>query len=188
MKRCLSLASLVASGACLASLPLQAQTLKPGLWEMSTKMQSASGQMESQMAQAQKQMAALPPEQRKMMEEMMARQGVKMGGTTPGGGMTVKVCLTKEMVERNEVPAQQGDCKTTTQPRSGNSMKMSFVCTNPASSGEGQVTFVSPEAYTSKMNVNTTVQGRPEKMAIDANGKWLAADCGNVRPLAMPKK
>ena len=74
-------------------------------------MQTSGGQMEQGMAQMQQQLATMPPEQRKKMEEMMAKQGVKMG--LPGGGMSVKVCMTKEMVERNEMPAQQGDCTTT---------------------------------------------------------------------------
>jgi hypothetical protein len=42
-----------------------------------------------------------------MAEEMMARQGVKMG---PAGGVTAKVCMSREMVEKNELPSQQGDC------------------------------------------------------------------------------
>lgn len=161
-----------------------AQSLKPGLWEITNKMQSGSGQMEQQMAQMQQQMASMPPDQRKMIEEMMAKQGVKVGG----GGMSVKVCMTKDMVERNELPAQQGDCKTTQQSRTGNTMKMAFTCTNPPSSGEGHVTFASPEAYSMQMAVNTTVQGKPEKVNMDGSGKWLGADCGSIKPAAMPKK
>jgi hypothetical protein len=157
-----------------------AQSLKPGLWEITNKMQTGSGQMEQQMAN-------MPPDQRKMMEEMMAQRGVKMGSAGPGG-MSVKMCMTKEMVERNEIPAQQGDCKTTQQARSGNTMKMAFTCTNPPSSGEGQITFTSPEAYSMKMLVNTTMQGKPEKINMDGTGKWLGADCGSVKPPAMPKK
>ena len=74
----------------------------------------------------------MPPEQRKKMEEMMAKQGVKMGAGRAGGGMSVKICMTREMVERNEMPAQQGDCKTTQQSRSGNTMKMAFSLHQPA--------------------------------------------------------
>jgi len=162
-----------------------AQSLKPGLWEITNRMQTGSGQMEQQMAEMQKQMANMPPDQRKMVEEMMAKQGVKVGA---GGAMTVKVCMTKEMVEKNELPAQQGDCKTTQQPRAGNTMKMAFTCTNPPSSGEGQVTFASPEAYSMKMAVNTTVQGKPEKVNMDGSGKWLGADCGSIKPAVTPKK
>ncbi|MES3002737.1 MAG: DUF3617 domain-containing protein [Pseudomonadota bacterium] len=164
-----------------------AQTLKPGLWEITNKMQTGSGQMEQQMAQMQQQMANMPPDQRKMMEEMMAQRGMKMGAGGPGG-MSVKMCMTKEMVERNEIPAQRGDCQTTQQARSGNTMKMAFTCTNPPSSGEGQITFTSPEAYSMKMLVNTTMQGKPEKINMDGAGKWLGADCGSVKPPAMPKK
>ncbi len=178
---------LLAAAFAVAATTASAQNLKPGLWEITNKM-SGSGEMGAQMAQAQAQMANLPPDQRKMMEEMMAQRGVKMGAGGPGGGMSVKVCMTREMVERNELPAQQGDCKTTQQSRTGNTMKMAFSCTNPPSSGEGQVTFVSPESYNMKMLVNTSVQGKPEKINMDGAGKWLGADCGTVKPLTLPKK
>jgi hypothetical protein len=161
--------------------------MKPGLWEIHHKMQSASGQMEQQMAQAQQQMSNMSPEQRKMVEEIMAKRGVKMGTGGPGG-MTVKTCITKEMVERNEMPTQdRGECKKTVD-RSGNTVKMSFTCTNPASSGEGQFTFSSPEAYTMKMVVHTQVQGKPETMNMEGTGQWLGADCGDIKPVRPPSK
>jgi len=163
-----------------------AQSLKPGLWEINQKMDMGGGQ-DPRMAQMQQQMANMPPEQRKMMEQMMAKQGVKMGPGGPGGGMAVQMCMTKEMAERHEVPAQRGDCKTTQQSRSGNTMKMAFSCTNPPSSGEGEVTFTSPESYSMKMTVNTQRQGKPETMKMDASGKWLKSDCGDVKPM-VPRK
>jgi hypothetical protein len=163
-----------------------AQGMKPGLWEISNNMRSSDPDLEAAMAERQQAMASMPPEQRKKMEEMMARQGVKMG---QGGGMSIQMCMTREMAERNEMPAQQrGDCKSTQQPRSGNTMKMSFVCTNPPSSGEGQFTFTSPEAYSMKMAMKTIVNGKPETINMDSAGKWLGADCGNVKPIAPPKK
>ena len=165
----------------------QPKTLKPGLWEITNKMQTGSGEMEKAMAEAQKQMAALPPEQRKMMQDMMARQGVGMGAGG-AGGMTVKICMTKEMIERDEIPAQEGDCKTTRAPWVGNSMKMSFTCTKPPSKGEGLVTIISPQAYSMKMTVDTTANGTPERMTMDNTGKWLSAECGNVRPLGQMGK
>ena len=171
----------------LASPLALAQNLKPGLWEINNKMQSGSGQIEKAMAEAQKQLATMPPEQRKMMQDMMAKQGMSMVPGA-GGGMAVKICMTKEMIERNELPSQQGDCKTTNTPRMGNSMKMSFVCTQPPSSGDGTVTFVSPEAYTMTMAIKSTVQGKPETLSMDGGGKWLSADCGTIKPLAVPKK
>lgn len=156
-----------------------AQTMKPGLWEINNKMQSGSGEME-------KAMTGMPPEQRKQMQDMLAKQGMGQGGA---GGMSVKICMTKEMAERNEMPSQQqGDCKTTHSPRSGNTMKFSYTCAQPPSSGEGLITYVSDTAYTMKMATTATVRGKAEKMNMDASGKWLSADCGNIKPLAAPKK
>lgn len=165
-----------------AASSASAQTLQPGLWEITQKMQSSSGQMEQQMAEMNRQLAAMPPEQRKMMEAMMAQNGVGMAGGA-GGAMAIRMCFTKEMVERNELPAQEGDCKTTVSPRTGNTMKMRFVCTKPPSNGEGEMTFVSAQAYTSRMTVNTTANGKSEKVTMNSSGKWLSANCGSVKPI-----
>ncbi len=178
----------IAAALAASVLPAGAQALKPGLWEVTNKMQSGTGQMENAMSQMQKQMASMPPEQRKMIEQQMAKSGVKMGAGGPAGGMSVQICMTKEMTERNEVPAQRGDCKSTTQARAGNTMKMAFVCTNPPSSGEGEMTFAGSEAYSSRMAVSTQVDGKPEKMTMEGSGKWLGADCGTIKPMAPQKK
>lgn len=162
-----------------------AQTLKPGLWEISNKTKSSNPQTEKAMADMQKQLASMPADQRKMMEGMMAKQGVGM--SSDGSAMVMKICLTPEMVERNELPAQQGHCRHTMSPRVGNVIKMSFSCTQPPSSGEGQMTFENPQAYTTNMVVNSTVGGKPEQMTTDSRGKWLSGDCGNVQPIKRPK-
>jgi hypothetical protein len=180
------LTSFVAAAALAATcLPAAAQNLKPGLWEISNKM-AGNPELEKAMADMQKQMADMPPAQRKQMEEMMAKQGVKMA---PGGGgaMAMQMCLTKEMVERNEMP-MDSNCKMTSQSRSGNTQKMAYACSNPPSTGEGTFTYHSPESYSGKMVVKTMAQGKPETMTMNSTGKWLKADCGNVKPVMPPKK
>lgn len=179
MNKRLLAAAVLAGAGTLAS----AQSMKPGLWEVTNKMQSSSGQMEQGMAQMQQQMASMPPEQRKMIEDMMKQRGMSMSGSS-AGAMTVKVCMTKDMVERKEIPSQRGDCKTTRQQMSGNTMKMAFSCTNPPSTGEGEVTFTNPESYQMKMVVNTTVQGKPERVNMDGSGRWLGANCGDIKPMS----
>lgn len=154
--------------------------MRPGLWEHSFTMKSQSGQMEQAMKDMQQQMASMPPEQRKMMEKMMAQQGMSMGAQ----GRSVRMCITKEQAERDEVPQQEGNCKQQVLQRTANTMKVKFSCTgNPPASGESEVTFASPTAYTGKSIVNTTVDGKPERMTMDQSGKWLAADCGNIKPM-----
>jgi hypothetical protein len=98
----------------------------------------------------------------------------------------MKICLTREMVERNEISGQQGDCKTTQQSRSGNTLKTAYTCTRPPTSGVSEVTFAGTEAYRMKMAATTTVNGRSEKMEMEGAGKWLGADCGAVKPFAPP--
>ena len=169
----------------LAAAPLAAgaQSLKPGLWEIHHK--SDNPQMAGGMAEMRQQMAQMPPEQRKQMEAMLAQQGVKMAPGA-GGATAMQVCLTKEMVERNDIPMQDG-CRVTQQQRSGSTMKMAYACTNPPSSGEGQVTFNGPESYTSRMTVRSMAQGRTDTPTMESDGKWLKSDCGNVRPFT-PRK
>lgn len=164
-----------------------AQTIRPGLWEITSRVQDTGGRMAAAQAQVQQQLAALPPDQRKVVEAMMARQGVGMAPGGPAGATTARVCITREMAERNQLPAQQGQCRTEWSPRAGNVVKTRFTCTEPPSSGEGEIQFVSSEAYTMKMTVSTQVQGRPERMTVDAGGRWVGADCGSVRPPQMPR-
>lgn len=179
MKKTLSVLALAA----FAAVPAAAQTLKPGLWEIQHKM-GGNPEMDKAMEEARKQMASMPPEQRKQMEAMMASRGIAMAP----GGSGMRMCMTKEMAERSEVPPAQGDCRITQQSRSGNTMKASFACTNPPSTGESQVTFSSPEAYSMKTVVNATVNGKPERTTIEGTGKWVGADCGSVKPPMAPAK
>lgn len=171
---------LLAAALLVAPVAAQAQAtkLRPGLWEHGYTMKSQSGQMEAAMKQMQQSMANLPPDQRKMMEDMMAKQGVGIG---PGGN-TVRVCLSKEDVERDQPPQQEG-C-TQTAKRNGNVWQVSFQCKGPPpSSGEGQVTLVSPTTYTGNFTLRTVNEGKPEQLQMGQNGKWLGADCGNIRPV-----
>jgi hypothetical protein len=176
--------SVAAAAAVLAVFPAGAQTLKPGLWEIHNKVGNAG--MDSATAEMHQRLAAMPPEQRKQVEAMMAQRGMRMAPGA-GGGMGMQVCLTREMVERHETPMREG-CRTTQQQRSGNTMKIAFTCDQPPSSGQGEVTFASPEAYSSRMTMTTNRQGQQQTSTVEASGKWLQADCGSIKPLQPGKR
>jgi hypothetical protein len=119
----------------------------------------------------------------------MAKNGVSVGGGAPSGGMVIKMCVTKEMSDRNQMPSQhKGDCTTTVTEKSANGMKMTYVCTNPPSSGEGVYTFSGDSAYTMKMKINGAGKDAPENMTMDSTGRWVNADCGSVKPMPVPAK
>jgi hypothetical protein len=158
---------------------LAQMAMKPGLWENSVQMRSGNGQMEAAMAQMQSQMASLPPDQRKMMQDMMAKQGVGVGAQPN----TVRVCVSPEAAARGEMPASDGKCQQTITQRSATGMKFSFNCPgNPPTRGEGEYRFDGPGAYSGKMVMNTLVDGKPERLEMMQSGRWLGADCGALKP------
>ncbi|WP_197284560.1 DUF3617 domain-containing protein [Piscinibacter sakaiensis] len=166
----------------LLSLPSAAgaqsgPVLRPGLWEHKVAFTSQSGQMEAAMAQMQRSMAALPPEQRRMMEDMMARQGVGVGAD----GQSVKICLSAEDAAGQRLPVQEG-CSQQVQ-RQGEVWTVAFQCKGPPpSSGQGTVRRLGPTAYEGDVEVLTEVASKPERVRMKQTGRWLSADCGKVRP------
>ncbi len=176
---------LSAAAVAFVCFAAQAQTQAPGLWEHSFSMKSQDGKMEKAMAEMHEQMAAMPREQPKRLEAAMASRGVKMGA----GGTSAKVCITKEQAEKPpEARMSQGDCTQTDVQRSGNTMKFKFECARPPSSGEGEMTFVGDKAYSGHTVVTAQVASRPQQMTMDMQGKWLATDCGDVKPRPTPAK
>ncbi|MEO7497019.1 MAG: DUF3617 domain-containing protein [Massilia sp.] len=173
----LALACALAPGLLFAA---PATKIKPGLWESTSKMGAGDSRMQQAMAMLQ----SLPPEQRKMMESAMAKQGVSMSAD---GGVQAKVCVSKEMAEANQLPMQQrGSCTYQHGPLVGGAMKFSFSCTNPTASGEGSVNFAGDSSYDGNMQIKSSATGQAETVNVQTSGRWLAADCGAIKPMAMP--
>lgn len=169
----------------LCSASAFAQTTAPGLWAIQNKM-GGNPELDKAMAEMQKQLAAMPPAQRKQMEAMMGQNGMSVGA---GGAVTVKVCITPEMAAKSELPSQtEGDCTSTITSRTGNTLKSKFACKNPPTTGEGTYTFSGDKAFATKMVMQTTRNGKPETMTMEGQGKWLSADCGNIKPIQPPKQ
>jgi hypothetical protein len=158
-----------------------AQGQKPGLWETKTTLRSPK--MDEQMARMQGELEKMPPEQRQMVQSMMAKQGVGISGNT----MTGRVCMTKEMVASGGVPQSDSNCQSKEVSRTATSIKYSYVCTGKnAGKGTGEVTFDSPTAYTMHTVSDQMVDGKPEHVEMNVAGNWVGDDCGSVKPIAIP--
>lgn len=159
--------------------------MKPGLWEHSFTIKSQSGKIEKSMAEFKIKMANMPAEQRKMMEEVMAKQGLGVNRQAS----SVKVCVTKEQAENLEIPqGQNQNCSNEVIKRTAKSIKMKFECIGISnSSGEGEFTLTSPTTYTGKSVINMTVDKKLDRMDMDQKGKWLSANCGEIKPFRVKK-
>lgn len=164
----------------IAAGAAHAQTMKPGLWEFKQTPQLDPAR-QAQMAQAQKAMESMPAEQRQMMEKMMASRGVNV--SMSGGSITIKTCVTKEQAERNMAPVtHHGNC-TQDVKRSGSTIQTHFGCTDPASEGDATVTLRGNEGFTNDVTVRHQRQGKTEVTKVSGEGRWLGADCGDVKPM-----
>jgi hypothetical protein len=189
VKRWFALGALVVVGAWSAwDAHAQASgKMKPGLWEISARVQGGGaagggggGDLASAMAMAQQQMQNLPPEQRAQMEAMMKGRGVALGPQ----GNTVRVCVTREQAEREELPQAQEGCTQQGQ-RSGKVFRYTFSCrTEPPMSGEGEYTLTSATSASGRTVVRTVVGGRSETVNVENTSTWLGADCGDLKPRA----
>lgn len=149
--------------------------MKQGLWEMTVK----SDQMKA--------MPKLSPEQM----EMMRQRGIQIPQMNDGG-MVTKVCVSKEMAERDTPPAMShgmSDCQPKNAQKSGNTFTSDIVCNGPNMQGTGttKVTYTG-DSFTSVSDFKGTAHGTPMNTHSETSGKYLGADCGSVKPFAMPKR
>ena len=147
-----------------------ADQMKPGLWEMTMK--------SDEMAK----MPQMSPEQMEQMRKM----GINMPQMQDGGIVT-RVCISKQMAERDQPPGMnqnESGCQSKNYRRTGNSYSVDIVCTGPTMKGEGKArgTFAGNDSFTSTYDFKGTMNGKPVTQHHDSSGKWLSADCGNVKP------
>ncbi len=159
------------------------QTLQqrdPGLWEirmnqgspLAAVMQSMEGMLEG-----------MPPAQRKQMEQMMQQSGASLAEPT-----VIKQCVTPEMAARDFQSYSDDpdmDCTTTSQKMSGTEGEFAFTCQSDEGEwkGQGRIWDVSAKHYKSEMTMEGTVEGRPLKVDMSHDAKWVSSDCQGVKPV-----
>lgn len=174
--------SALALGSFTLAQAAGAASLRPGLWEMTSKVAAANPETMQALSMAQQHMANMSPEQRKSIDQLLAQNGVKLN-LAEGGGVKVDFCLTKEQAANPQLPAgQPGQCTSTQTPVPGG-LNVSFKCSRPQSSGTGQVIYDGDKGYSMRMNVDSNVQGQAQHMTVESTGRWVAADCGTTQPV-----
>ena len=155
---------------CLLPALATAQAIQPGLWEISSSNMQVGGQALPGMETMLEQMKNLPPEQRQMMERMLAEQGVQLGDKG------VRVCMSEAQIKAEDIPLQdpKSGCSHEITERSAERWKFRFSC--PDGQGEGETHFVSDREFTTQ--VNGTYGGQSSSM--QSHARWGSADCGGL--------
>jgi hypothetical protein len=150
--------------------------VKTGLWESTTITEIGGMAMPSMPPEV---LAKMPPEQRAQMEAMMNRGS--------GNPVTSQSCVTEKDLERGlrPEPTKEQSCKVDSISSSGKTQETHVTCTTSRgkSTGVFKMTATSRESYEGTMDMNTAANGRPMTIKMRLKGKWLGANCGNVKPI-----
>lgn len=104
-------------------------------------------------------------------------------------GSSVKFCPTAEQAARPAGPRAIENGSLQAERRSGDTVRFKFERTRAkAASGEGETSCLNGKACTGPTRTTTRIKGVPQQIGMQLTGKWLAADCGDVKPRAMPAK
>ncbi|MGB4072488.1 DUF3617 domain-containing protein [Pseudomonas sp.] len=157
---------------CLLPALASAVDIQPGLWEISSNNMQVDGQAVPGMETMLEQLKNLPPEQRQMMEQMMAQKGVQLGDKG------VRICMTEAQIKAQQLPLQdpESGCSNEVLERSDELWKFRFTC--PNGQGQGETRFVSDKEFTSQ--ITGTYDGQSSSM--QSHARWVAADCGALQP------
>jgi len=165
------------AGAAAAALTLSALAaaqapmldVRMGLWE-TTSVTNMSNMM------AGVDTSKMSPEQKAQMEAMMKNMASKP--------ITTKSCMTKEKFEKQSFMQQRpnSDCTQTVTRNTRTVMEATVNCTKPEPiTGEITIEASSPTAFKGTVKSKGSARGREINVTIDMTGKWLGADCGDVK-------
>jgi len=157
--------------------------VRTGLWEVTSERTSQGmPQMPKTMPQLPPEvLAAMPPAQRKQIENAM-----KTTRSNIGGSSVKKSCVTRETLARGLTLGEKSDssCKRTVRTQSPSKWEMQEICTDARGQHVVHVRYEAPTPATINGTVNITMNegGRKMSMKNVMHGRWIGPDCGDVKP------
>ncbi len=137
---------------------------KPGLWQITTKMDMGG-------------MPHLTPEQAARMKAM----GMHI---STNNTFTITHCTTPQEAAMFKPPpmgrpGHEPQCKMQNMKTDGSSVSADMVCDTKDVKGGGHfaLTYDSPEHYTGKITMSTDIHGHHTASSTSFEAKWLSADC-----------
>ena len=160
--------------AAVAAMPLGAQApqlnVRLGLWEV-TSVTNLGG--------------APPVDTSKMTPEQAARANEAMKQMMGEHTNTENSCITQDDLNKaNFMPddADARNCKQTLTTNTKTTLDTSFTCTGgQPMTGKMHIEAPNPTTMNATMDMTAGATGRAMTMTIKMSGKWLKADCGDVK-------
>ena len=165
-----------------AAGPLPVPPVKTGLWEVRMAVLDADGHEVAAPEQAA--MSRMSPEARARMAEAMKARGMSM----PDANGVTRTCLTKALFESGswQQLASDSGCTTNFSTQSATTWKWHSSFTTMKSESDGETVFSNGERYKTKLTTTATVMGKTKTSTRVLEGRWIGADCGDVKPLTPP--
>jgi len=178
----MSYSPLLFAGLCVSNILIfpsyaaaAALNLKPGLWEMTW-----SGQTTGAPPIPADVLAQMTPERRAKFEAAIAANATRT--STP---QARKQCITEKSLQRGlnvDENKSESSCQRTLVSNTASVMDMRQECTGrEKSSGTFHFEAASPETVTGTINMTTTDGVHTMTVKRLVHGKWLGADCGNLK-------
>lgn len=170
-----TLLSVVVVSSLLASAAHSAEnTMRPGLWEMSTS------------SDLLRLVPPIPPDQMQNLMNLARQNGFELP-QIQNGTASSRTCITQAMAEQKNPPdfyQNQAGCTAKNAIHSGNKYRLDFVCDSARVQGNGTAegTFTSPESFSGRTQFNGVVQGNPVNEHADISGRWISASCAAAKP------
>jgi hypothetical protein len=180
------LARIAYASAAFALLAHAADIIKPdiksGLWEV-----TSNPKISGELPISDEQFAKMPPEQRAKFEAML-----KAGMKSAAKPHVYKECMTPEKLARGFEAEGHGDAascdrKVVTSTRT--ELQLHDVCSKASGKTVTDVHFQITHAVQMTGTINAAITSGGKTMTVTSalQGKWLAADCGNIKDSEMEK-
>ena len=174
--------ALVWTASSCAAADIKPLDVKPGLWETKAstemagmpKMQAAPPSLPPEV------LAKMPPAQRAQIEAMMK--------TRSGGGPMItatKVCMTRESLASPTVFSRvEKSCTPRVVSSTGGKQQVHVECNQGGHKVSGDLTVerVDGEHVKGSMVMTSSDASVPLNMKMSFETRWIASDCGNVKP------
>lgn len=157
-------------------LPAQAIDLQPGLWELTSDDVQAEHEQMPGVADLLERMDNLPEEERKAMQDILEAQGIRLGVNG------IRMCISEAQAKSRELRFKdEPGCTQEIVENSDNHWTFRYEC--PGVKGRGESRLLNEREFVSVMESEYAEGTRSGAARLESRGRWVAADCGGLKPV-----